>query len=177
MSKGVVIFIIVLMVFMSIAGFIVSNNTVPNTQVALNGVPSKSSNCSFDYLPYPDPACTTGAVFSNLTKDDICWSGYSASVRDVPESLKSKVYENYGVERVPYAYEVDHCCSLALGGSNEISNLWIQKYNMTLGAYDKDRVENCLHRLVCDGDMNLQQAQYDVCHNWTKYLKENGGTC
>jgi hypothetical protein len=184
MSKFVVVLIILLMVSMTIAGFIVeNNNSTPVSNNQITGVvhsldvPSKSSNCSFDYLPLPDPSCTTGAVFENLTKDDICWSGYSASVRDVPESLKNKVYESYGVERIPDFAEVDHCVNLAIGGSNDISNLWIQPYNITYGARVKDRVENCLHRLVCNGDMNLQQAQYDVCHNWTKYLKENGGIC
>ena len=72
---------------------------------------------------------------------------------------------------------MDHCISLEIAGSNDISNLWIESYNDSMGARTKDRVENCLHRMVCNKTISLPQAQYDVCHNWTKYLKENGGTC
>jgi hypothetical protein len=162
------------MIFMTVAGFVVQNNSIPVDNkitgvVHSLDVPSKVSNCSFDYLPLPDPSCTTGAIFPNLTKDDICWSGYSASVRDVPESLKDKVYESYGViSREPYSFEIDHVISLSLGGSNEISNLFPQKYNMTLGARTKDKVENCFHRKVCDGSLDLKLAQSILANNWTE---------
>lgn len=184
MSKVFVIIILFLMVFMSIAGFIVQNNSIasPNdtsTNVVSElsnisivdygfGVRTKTSNCSFDYLPLPDPECTTGAVFPNLTKEDICWSGYSASVRDVSESLKNEVYESYGVySREPYEFEIDHLVPLSLASTNDISNLFPQKYNMTLGAYTKDKVENCFHRKVCDGTLDLTLAQQIMAKNWT----------
>lgn len=131
-------------------------------------VRTKTANCSFDYLPLPDPKCTTGAIFPNATKDVICVSGYSASVRDVSESLKNQVYESYGVyNRQPYEFEIDHLVSLENGGNNEISNLFPEKYNMTLGAYDKDKIENCFHRKVCDGTLDLTLAQYIMAKNWT----------
>jgi hypothetical protein len=133
---------------------------------------TKFDNCSFEYLPYPDPECSPGAVFVNATVDIICVPGYSASVRAVSESLKNQVYRSYNVySREPYEYEIDHIVSLQLGGSNDIANLYPEKYNMTLGAHDKDRVENLLHRMVCNGSISLQQAQYDIAYNWTKYLE------
>lgn len=182
MGKVVVVLIILLMVSMTIAGFIVENNSdagevigSPDNSIAPVvvdsdfGVRTKSSGCSFDYLPLADPSCTVGAVFPNLTKDDICWSGYSASVRDVSESLKNEVYESYGVySREPYEYEIDHYVPLSIGGSNDVSNLFPEKYNMTLGARTKDKVENCFHRKVCDGSLDLSLAQHIMATNWTE---------
>lgn len=128
-------------------------------------------NCTFNYWPYPDFNCTPGAIFPNATKEIICIPGYTATVRDVPESLKEKVYESYGVyNRTPYSYEIDHLISLELGGSNEQSNLWPEKYNDTMGARVKDGVENKLHRLVCNGSMNLTDAQYHIVYNWTAWI-------
>lgn len=148
-----------------------------NTEPAVWNPRTKYSDCTMNNWPYQDFDCTPGAIFPNATKEVICVSGYSATVRDVPESLKDQVYAEYNIINIPGENEVDHCVNLAIGGSNDISNLWPERYNDTFGARIKDRVENCLHRMVCDGTIDLYQAQYDVCHNWTKYLKENGGIC
>ena len=72
-----------------------------------------------------DTACTPGDIISTATRDQICQSGYSTSVRDVPESEKQAVYAEYGITHHSTGeYEVDHLVSLELGGSNDISNLW-----------------------------------------------------
>lgn len=139
-------------------------NTTTETRILLQ-TRTQTQNCTQGI--YPDTECTPGAVFPNLTKKDICWSGYSASVRDVPESLKNKIYKSYNVIKVPYENECDHLVPLSIGGNNDISNLWIQKYNMTLGAYDKDKIENCFHRMVCDGTLDLREAQMIMAKNWT----------
>ena len=88
------------------------------------GVQTKTSHCAAkDGLP--DHACTPGDIFTNATKDQICVSGYSSSVRDVPQSVKEQVYAAYGItSRQPGQYEVDHLVNLSIGGSNDISNLW-----------------------------------------------------
>jgi len=41
---------------------------------------------------YPDPKCTPGAAFSNVTATMVCTSGYSSSVRDVSAAEKNQVY-------------------------------------------------------------------------------------
>ncbi|MDE2021903.1 MAG: hypothetical protein KGI71_03255, partial [Patescibacteria group bacterium] len=51
---------------------------------------TKSSNCVV-YNASPDSACTPGAVFQNATLDHICVSGYTATVRNVPEKLRRSV--------------------------------------------------------------------------------------
>lgn len=115
----------------------------------------------------PDRACTPGDVFPNVTKADICVSGYAKSVRNVPESEKNQVYADYGIaSRTPGQYEVDHLVSLELGGSNDISNLWPEPAAPKPGFHEKDQVENYLHDQVCSGAITLAEAQSKIAVNW-----------
>src|SRR5258708_26513618 len=41
--------------------------------------------------PLPDKACTPGAVMAGVTKEQICTSGYSSSVRNVTSATKDQV--------------------------------------------------------------------------------------
>ena len=47
--------------------------------------------------PLPDPECTPGAIFPEATKEEICVKGYSATVRNVPVSLKRQVFARFRV--------------------------------------------------------------------------------
>jgi hypothetical protein len=130
------------------------------------GNQTKTSGCTAQGA-LPDPACTPGDIFSNVTKDDICKPGYASSVRNVTESTKNKVYAEYGITtRQPGQYEVDHFVSLELGGSNDISNLWPEPAKPTPGFHEKDKVENYLHDQVCSGAMTLLEAQVKIATNW-----------
>jgi hypothetical protein len=66
----------------------------------------------------PDPACTPGAIFPNVTTEQTCVSGYTKTVRNVSTSLKKKVYQEYGIAYPPPfgTYEADHFIPLTLGG-------------------------------------------------------------
>jgi len=115
----------------------------------------------------PVPTMTPGDVLTtNVAR--ICTSGYSKTVRDVPESLKNAIYREYGIKHhAPYSYEVDHLVSLELGGSNSIRNLWPESYtSKPLNARVKDRLENKLHELVCSGQLGLATAQHLEATNW-----------
>jgi hypothetical protein len=113
----------------------------------------------------PDHRLTPGAHFAVGTAT-ICVPGYSARVRNVPESLKDRAYARYGIKRISYAYEVDHLVSLELGGSNAITNVWPEHYDGQWGARSKDRLENKLHALVCAGQLSLASAQRQEAGNW-----------
>jgi hypothetical protein len=129
------------------------------------GHQKKTSNCSARGA-LPDPDCTPGDIL-NVTKNDICVSGYSASVRNVPDSEKNQDYDEYGItKRNPGQYEVDHFVSLELGGSNDISNLWPEPAEPKPGFHEKDKVENYLHDQVCSGALTLRQAQIKIATNW-----------
>src|SRR5689334_13414594 len=125
------------------------------------GRQTKTSGCLVNG-PLPDEACTPGAIFPDATAEKICQPGYASSVRDVPTSLKNKVYAEYGItHHVAGQYEVDHHVSLELGGSNDIANLWPEAANPKPGYHEKDRVENYLHDQVCEGALSLRQAQIE----------------
>ncbi len=130
------------------------------------GQRTKTSGCvSANGLP--DPACTPGDILSDATVAQICTPGYSSQVRNVPDSVKNDVYEEYGItSHQPGQYEVDHLISLELGGSNDIANLWPEPAEPRPGFHEKDKVENYLHDEVCSGAMSLQDAQLLIAHNW-----------
>lgn len=127
---------------------------------------AKSINC-LAKNGLPDPGCTPGAVFSDATKDQVCKNGYTKTVRNVSTGLKKKVYFEYGVEtRGKGEYEVDHFISLALGGSNDITNLWPESAEPWPGFHEKDKVENYLYALMCSGVISLTESQMLVSWQW-----------
>ena len=129
------------------------------------GVQTKTSGCqAHDGLP--DSACTPGAIIASATVSEICTSGYSSSVRNVPTSEKDQAYAEYGIaSHVSGQYEVDHLISLELGGSNDIANLWPELASPTPGFHQKDQVENYLHSQVCSGSLDLAKAQEEISTN------------
>jgi len=134
----------------------------------------------------PDPKCSSGDAFPLTTIQvngdyveapggvivgDICVSGYSANTRDVTQARKEQVYAAYGVaSRETGEYEMDHVISLELGGTNEVKNLFPEPALPKPGFHEKDKVENCFHKKVCNGEMNLKVAQDIISRNWTEGL-------
>ena len=53
--------------------------------------------------------------------------------------------------------EIDHIVSLELGGSTDIANLFPEKRDVSPGYKVKDKLENKLHDLVCDGTLTLRR--------------------
>jgi len=130
------------------------------------GVQTRTSGC-MAHNGLPDSACTPGAIIDTATKDAICVSGYSQSLRNVPTTEKNQVYSEYGIiSHTAGQYEVDHLVSLELGGSNDIANLWPEAASPKPGFHEKDKVENYLHDQVCSGAIALKQAQTEIATNW-----------
>ena len=118
-----------------------------------------------------DMSLSPGAADPRVTQanihETVCVSGYSASVRSVSAATKRKVFAEYGISNpAPGAYEVDHLIPLALGGSNDITNLWPEPYTGPANARDKDVWENRLHKQVCLGQVTLAVAQDQMIHWW-----------
>ena len=49
---------------------------------------------------------------------------------------------------------------------NDISNLWPELAEPQPGFHQKDKVENYLHDLVCNGNLTLAEAQRQIATNW-----------
>ncbi|MCL5733566.1 MAG: HNH endonuclease [Patescibacteria group bacterium] len=127
----------------------------------------KSADCQYNGA-LPDHACTPGEVFRNATTGQICVSGYTKTVRNVSTKLRKSVFAEYGLPYPqPYgAYEVDHLIPLALGGDNNIANLFPQPAKPEPGFREKDVVEIYLHNEVCAGNISLNNAQGEIADNW-----------
>ena len=128
--------------------------------------PSKYSPINATNMSFPQFSLTPGDVLTT-DKEIVCVTGYSSTVRDVPQSLREKVFAAYNV---PYpqpkgSTEVDHAVPLCAGGSNDEKNLWVQ-FDTYPGYHEKDRVEIYLCKQVCDGKMSLQEAQEKIRTNW-----------
>jgi hypothetical protein len=145
-----------------------------STAALVLGERTKTEGC-LTSGPLPDRACTPGAVFSGASSAQICTPGYAKSVRDVPETIKTQVYAEYGVDsRRPRQYEVDHLVSLELGGTNDIANLWPESAEPRPGFHEKDHYEDYLHQQLCNGGMSLQEAQRRIAENWLRYWQDAG---
>jgi anti-sigma factor RsiW len=125
----------------------------------------------------PSPRLTPGAV-RQVRKADVCaGSGQEGFV--VPVSLQRRVFEEYGIrDAAPNTYEVDYLITPELGGAADIRNLWPQPYSATVwNAHVKDQLEDRLHQLVCDGQLDLATAQHDIATDWIaaykKYFNSN----
>jgi hypothetical protein len=74
------------------------------------------------------------------------------------------------VDTNPRDYEEDHLIPLELGGNpTDPKNLWPEPYEASIpdgGARFKDKVESYLHKQVCEGSLNLEEAQREIATDW-----------
>lgn len=142
-----------------------------NLALATYGIQSKITNCTANQT-LPDRACSPGAVLTIDTKV-ICVSGYTKTVRNVSDTTKKKVFAEYSISYSDHSnYEVDHIISLELGGSNDISNLYPESYVIDNNARVKDKFENYLHKQVCDGKLDIVEAQREISTDWFYYYQK-----
>lgn len=117
--------------------------------------------------PLPDPQLTPGAT-RLISREQVCALSSADEGRRIPASLALQVFEKYGMGTPKSrAYEVDYLISPALGGAEDIRNLWPQPYEDGVWtARVKDALEDHLRQLVCDGKMELPAAQEAIAKNW-----------
>lgn len=122
--------------------------------------------------PVPRRQLTPGAVRS-VAKSDVCAGSFQQAFV-VPVALQRRVFEEYGIRNArPDAYEVDYLITPELGGAADIRNLWPEPYSATVwNARVKDALEDRLHRMVCDGDLDLATAQHDISTDWIAAYKK-----
>jgi hypothetical protein len=169
MSKGLFIFFLAILLVVSYI-FIEKNVRSSSNEIKLTvyplGTRTKTAGCKLNGA-YQDKECSPGKALDGVTKEEVCKNGYSKAVRNVPESLKEKVYQEYSItSHKKGEYEVDHIVSLELGGSNEIDNLYPQPAEPRPGFHEKDVVEDYLHKKVCSGKLSLEDAQKIIANHW-----------
>lgn len=124
----------------------------------------------------PDPACTPGALNPAVTQatigQTICVSGWTETVRpseSITEPEKLASMAAYGDGGSAHEYEYDHLVSLELGGAvNDARNLWPEP---GASPNPKDAVEDALHRTVCEGQLQLAEAQHIIATGWVSWAR------
>ncbi|WP_146099659.1 HNH endonuclease signature motif containing protein [Kineococcus xinjiangensis] len=115
----------------------------------------------------PDLALTPGAVFPDVTREDVCADRYTAGVHNLRYSDKADALVAYGVAlRDREGYTIDHLVPVSLGGTNAPGNLWPQPRDGQFAAAHKDQLERQLHALVCAGSVPLAEAQQALVADW-----------
>lgn len=120
----------------------------------------------------PDSRLTPGAAVLE-SRQAVC-SQENIKNKAVSVSLRRKVFEEYGMaDAEPQAYEVDYLVTPALGGADDIRNLWPHSYSSTgWNAQVKDALEDRLRQMVCDGNLDLSEAQREIAGNWIAAYKK-----
>jgi hypothetical protein len=120
----------------------------------------------------PNPNLTPGATVL-VSRGEVCRESNTKN-KAVPVALRRRVFDEYGIPGAePSAYEVDYLITPALGGADDIHNLWPQSYTATVwNAQVKDALEDHLRDLVCDGQVDLATAQREIATNWIEAYKK-----
>jgi anti-sigma factor RsiW len=120
----------------------------------------------------PDARLTPGATIL-VNRPAVCAQPDTKN-KAVPAALQRKVFEEYGIPGAdPRAYEVDYLVTPALGGADDIHNLWPHSYSATVwNAQVKDALEDRLREMVCEGSLDLTQAQREIATDWIAAYKK-----
>ncbi|HTX14786.1 MAG TPA: hypothetical protein VMD77_05780 [Candidatus Baltobacteraceae bacterium] len=121
--------------------------------------------------PLPRASLTPGDALT--FPNDICFAAPREDPSRIPISERERVFREYGVDyRQAKYYELDHLITPALGGTDDIRNLWPEPYDSTeWNAHVKDQLEDYLHQMVCSGQIDLATAQHAIATNWIEAYK------
>lgn len=126
----------------------------------------------------PDPKCTPGSVDPAVTQATISTTicragGYTKTVRPPASNtdpVKTSSMKAYGeAPGTRGTTELDHLVPLALGGSDDVSNLWPEPSDEPGHGVNnsKDALELALNKAVCSHKIPLDAAQNAVAADWT----------
>jgi hypothetical protein len=101
------------------------------------------------------------------SRRDVCLSHPSLKTVAVPSSLQAAVLHEYGISHASQQdYELDYLITPQLGGAISLRNLWPEPYSAKWNAHVKDQLEDRLHEMVCNGEVDLATAQRDIATDW-----------
>lgn len=115
----------------------------------------------------PNRALTPG-ITRPVTVEDACGAEDNDPVSLIPVSIKQQALRAYGIrDSQKGQYQLDYLIPPGLGGTADIRNLWPEPYTSTVwNAHVKDALENRLRNLVCQGQLDLPEAQHELATNW-----------
>ena len=104
---------------------------------------------------------------------ELCRMRQPNAPRDEDVSVAQKVFREYGLPvSTSGSYELDYLITPDLGGADDVRNLWPEPYGSTVwNAHVKDELEDRLHRMVCDGQLDLATAQTEIATDWIAAYK------
>jgi anti-sigma factor RsiW len=137
-----------------------------------NTVRQRPSRAQAGVVSIPDSRLTPGATVL-VSRSAVCAEANTKN-KPVTAAVRRRVFEEYGISGVdPRAYEVDYLVTPALGGADDIHNLWPHSYSATAwNAQVKDALEDRLRGMVCDGSLDLTEAQREIATNWIAAYKK-----
>jgi hypothetical protein len=115
----------------------------------------------------PDPNQTPGATVP-VTLREVCQQAFLDRDPVISPERAQQVFRQYGIQD-PGAghYEVDYLITPALGGADDIRNMWPQPYSTGIwNSHVKDALEDHLRQLVCSGQVRLADAQQELSKDW-----------
>jgi hypothetical protein len=137
----------------------------------------QAPNLALVSMAIPNHDLTPGAT-RPVSIGDVCSMPHEEVVRAVPSSLRQQVFREYGIVNPrPEDYEIDYLITPGLGGADDIHNLWPEPTSSSAwNARVKDALEERLHQLVCDGELDLPTAQRAIAADWITAYKKYLGT-
>jgi hypothetical protein len=169
------------LISLAIVGFLLgcaSHKPISNQPPTVQPPISSGQRCT-NHDGLPDSTCTPGAV---RTTDlaSICHGGSTKQYRPsttYTNRLKQQQIVEYGyVDTNLSDYEEDHLISLELGGDGtNPKNLWPEPHTGPFNGFDKDKVENWLHKQICTNAISVEDAQKGIAENWEQYLPAVSG--
>jgi hypothetical protein len=125
--------------------------------------------------PKPRARLTPGET-RPITIAEVCRSPQAEVITaNIPEDMRRKVFSAYGIRANWDDFEVDYLITPDLGGAPSFRNMWPQPYSAKWSAHEKNKLEQRLHDLVCDGKVDLATAQRDIAADWIGAYKKYVG--
>ena len=156
-----------------------------NPPVVLTDTPVPPTTSTGDAPYLPNSAWQPGAynpdVTPNTIQTTICVSGYTAKIRppvSYTDALKKQQIVQYGYSDTNLAdYEEDHLIALGIGGHpTDPKNLWPQPRTTTpWSATQKDTLEDVLHKMICSGQVQLDEARQAMATDWVAAYRKYVG--
>lgn len=108
------------------------------------------------------------AVTPETIRTTICRAGWTNTIRPPVAHTNRIKLAKMRAAGIPakeaHLYALDHIIPLALGGAaGDPDNLQVQPL---AEAHGKDRLEKCLKRAVCQGQVALDDARTAIWKNW-----------